>query len=92
MCLIRYCGDSTAELWYSPSAPCLSCVFDVQLDLHKWHFKGDVTDGSTAGGSRPPSMSTSGIEMGTSMVESAPRKGGGTRQGGRGYEEYTRAK
>lgn len=27
MCHIEYCRDSTAELWYSPSAPSLGCVF-----------------------------------------------------------------
>lgn len=63
--------------------------FHVQLYLHKWHFEGDVTDGSTAGGSRPPSMSTTGTEMGISTRERVPEKGRGNQTGWEGGMKST---
>lgn len=40
MCHIGYCRDSTAELWYSPSAPSLGCVFPCTVMSTQMAFWG----------------------------------------------------
>lgn len=70
-----------------PICPLLSLCVSTDGYIYVNGFSsrgGGVTEASTAGGSRPPSMSTTGPEMGISTVESAPKKGRGNQRGWEG--------